>query len=113
MSKIIVALIAALALAPSGCSSPSTTATGCVASRPDAGTAGNECLVQWACDGDTQHYRIDCTLVTSGTNVGNYTCNCTTDTTTLGRTVVVNAFSCDFAGGALPVAGQCGWMLQM
>ena len=110
MSKIIVTLIAALALSHAGCTSTTTTATatGCVAMRPDAGTNGSQCIIEWSCASGAQHYEIDCTLVGS-----NYSCNCGTDTSTLTKTILINPFSCDLSGGALPAAAQCGYTLQM
>ncbi len=115
MSKMIVALVTALVLAGAGCSSSSTatTATGCVASRPAMGTIdaspGTECLVQWSCSSGAQVYTLDCALQPDG----NYRCYCSSNTSAAAQGIVINPFSCDLQGGALPAAAQCGWMLQM
>lgn len=109
MSKIIVTLSIALALAGAACSTANTaTPMGCVASRPDAGTPDAVCAVEWACSSDSQHYDIVCTQDGS-----NWSCACTSDTVTGTNTIVINSFSCNLTGGSLTAAAKCGWYLQM
>jgi hypothetical protein len=117
MAKILVPLLATLTAAlvvvlmflPAACTEPITdNPTGCVTVPPDGGVQ-ESCAIEWSCEDDSQHYRIDCTQ--SGSN---FSCECSTDTTTTTRIVVVSPFICDTAGqGALPAASGCGWNIQM
>src|ERR1700688_3268058 len=112
MSKIVLASMVVVALAFPGCSPSSTaTPTGCTSGYPDGGTVTGTgpplvCDIAWSCNGDSQHYEIQCTRSND-----NYDCSCISDTTTLaGNTFRVNPFVCD-AQGSLPAAtGGCGWM---
>ena len=109
MSKFMVALMAVAALTCAGCASPTATPTACVALYPDAGAGvGVVCEIGWSCSSDTEHFQILCTE--SGAN---YSCTCTTDTTTAVSVVVVNPFKCDGPGAQPAAIGGCRWDIQM
>jgi hypothetical protein len=109
--KLALAMAVTAALAFVQCTSNNlSTPTGCVAYRPDAGVSGAQCAVEWACNSGSQHYQVVCTLP-PGNN--NYACTCSTDTSSLEKTITLNPFSCDLTGGALLAANSCGYMLEM
>jgi hypothetical protein len=111
MSKTIVAVVAAVVLG-GGCSSSSaTTPTGCVSFTPDGGTGslvGLSCAIAWSCNSDSQHYALECNRAQED----NYSCVCSTDTSSIAKTIVVNAFICE-GPNSLPAFSACGYDLQM
>lgn len=109
----VLFMIALMALMASwaGCGTAYQTPTGCVVSEGDAGTANNvTCSLEWACNSNTEHYQLNCTLSTPG----NVSCVCTSDQTTLSSQILVNDDFVCTGQGALAVVDECGhWDLQM
>jgi hypothetical protein len=74
----------------------------------DSGTVGDACAIAWSCNSDSQHFQIECTRA----NGDNYSCICSTDTTSIAKTVVVNAFICT-GPMSLPAFSVCGYDIEM
>ncbi len=112
VAAAVVTAVAAVTVAAFGvgaCTSPTAQPTGCVAAYNDAGSMpGVVCDIGWSCSDDTQHYQILCTE-----SEGNYSCTCTTDTTTAVTVVVVNPFMCTGPGAQPAAIGGCLWNIQM
>jgi hypothetical protein len=108
MAKRLVSLTLTLVLALwIACSSQTTAPMGCVQGSIDGGTVGLSCAIAWSCNSDNQHYQLSCTPAGGD----NYSCVCSTDTSSIAKTIVVNAFICD-ATGSIPAFSACGYDIQ-
>jgi hypothetical protein len=113
----LASIAAAAALAGAGGCETSdlpTYLTDCTWTNPDAGANGDlyDCSVEWACSMGNEHFELDCNV--SG---GNFSCVCSTDTTSTTTPIAVNPFACNGTAAlppaSTPTPGGCGWMIEL